>query len=268
MKDFKLIEAHTPDWSTDCVILTDGEGRAKVIANDVSNNEVIEIAQLFSKQVGELESRVGDDWRPKSEVFGNLYWSEIPSIPPIFDTGREEGDSDENGRYIYWVSLCDTKNIIEYLDANVHTDCCGDLSTHGSPHPDYTNYYSIENYVDRINEKLYSEKELKEIQSLFDAIKVNYDEDGGELIDKDFLQDSKEIERLSELLDCQDCYETHAELIRQAKEQLGIKPEQIVIGVESWQTNDGKYRHPNAEEYLKAYSQERTEKRKNTKERE
>lgn len=84
MKDFKLIEAHTPDWSTDCVILTDGEGRAKVIANDVSNNEVIEIAQLFSKQVGELESRVGDDWRPKSEVFGNLYWSEIPSIPPIF----------------------------------------------------------------------------------------------------------------------------------------------------------------------------------------
>lgn len=186
----------------------------------------------------------------------------------IYYTGGEEGGY-EDERCVYWVALCDTKDIIEEEEADVHTNCWGDLSTYGYPHPNYKNFNSIEDYVDCLNEKLYSEKELKEIQSLLDAIKENYDENDGELIDeeytdecymtrstaKDFLESSKELERLCELLDQQACYDSHVELIKEAKEELGIEPSQIIVSVEDIPTEGGKFRHPTGEEYLKMYSE-------------
>ena len=170
----------------------------------------------------------------------------------IYYTGREEGDY-EDGRNIYWVSLCDTKDIIEEEGADVHTDCTGDMSTYGYPHPDYKDFDSIEDYVDCLNEKLYSKKELEEIHSLLDAIKENYDEDGEikEEEAEDFFRFSKELERLFDLLDQQACYDSHVKLIKEAEEELGIKPSQIIVTVEG-----DKYSHPTGEEYIKMYSED------------
>lgn len=170
----------------------------------------------------------------------------------VYYTGGEEGGY-EDERSVYWVALCDTKDIIEEEGADVHTNCRGDLSTYGYPHPDYKNFDSIEDYVDCLNEKLYSKKELEEIHSLLDAIKESYDEDG-ELKEEeaeDFFRFSKELERLCDLLDQQACYDSHVKLIKEAEEKLGIKPSQIIVTVEG-----DKYSHPTGEEYIKMYSEE------------
>lgn len=175
----------------------------------------------------------------------------------IYYTGGEEGDY-EDGRTVYWVSLCDTKDIIEEKEADVHTDCTGDMSTYGYPHPDYKDFDSIEEYIDCLNEKLYSKEELEEIHSLLEAIKENYDEDGKLKEEaEEFLGLSKELERLYELLDKQACYDSHVKLIKEAEEELDIKPSQIIVTVENIPTENGKFKHPTGEEYIKMYSEDK-----------
>ena len=109
--------------------------------------------------------------------------------------------------------------------------------------------YCFENIIGYKEEK----EELEEIRSLLDAIKENYDEDG-ELKEEeaeDFLGFSKELERLCDLLDQQACYDSHVKLIKEAEEELGIKPSQIIVTIEG-----DKYSHPTGEEYIKMYSED------------
>lgn len=79
------------------------------------------------------------------------------------------------------------------------------------------------------------------------------DEDG-ELKEEeaeDFLGFSKDLERLCDLLDQQACYDSHVKLIKEAEEDLGIKPSQIIVTVEG-----DKYSHTTGEEYIKMYSED------------
>lgn len=55
------------------IILTDGEGNAKHIDYDVSEDEITELAKFFAEQGGEIESRVEGDWVYEGKAFEGLF---------------------------------------------------------------------------------------------------------------------------------------------------------------------------------------------------
>lgn len=55
------------------IIMTDGEGNAKHIDHDVSEDEIAELAQLFDEQSGKLESRVDSAWIDEDKAFEGLF---------------------------------------------------------------------------------------------------------------------------------------------------------------------------------------------------
>ena len=71
MKNYRLYEAQ--DNAMNYIILTDGEGLAKHIDHDVSEDEITELAKLFAEQSGELESRAESDWIDEDEAFDGLF---------------------------------------------------------------------------------------------------------------------------------------------------------------------------------------------------
>lgn len=71
MKNYRLYEAQ--DNAMNHIILTDGEGNAKHIDHDVSEDEIAELAKLFAEQGGELESRVESDWMSEGKAFDGLF---------------------------------------------------------------------------------------------------------------------------------------------------------------------------------------------------
>ena len=71
MKNYRLYEAQ--DNAMNHIILTDGEGKAKHIDHDVSEDEITELAKLFAEQGGELESRVDGDWVDEGKAFEGLF---------------------------------------------------------------------------------------------------------------------------------------------------------------------------------------------------
>ena len=71
MKNYKLYEAQGN--AMNYVILTDGEGCAKYIDHDVSDDEITELANLFAEQGGKLKSRVKGDWMSETIAFDGLF---------------------------------------------------------------------------------------------------------------------------------------------------------------------------------------------------
>lgn len=71
MKNYRLYEAQ--DNAMNYIILTDGEGKAKHIDHDISEDEIAELAKLFAEQGGELESRVESDWMSEDKAFGGFF---------------------------------------------------------------------------------------------------------------------------------------------------------------------------------------------------
>lgn len=71
MKVYRLYEAQ--DNAMNYIILTDGEGNAKHIDHDVSENEITELAKLFAEQGGELESIVEGEWEDENALFDGLF---------------------------------------------------------------------------------------------------------------------------------------------------------------------------------------------------
>ena len=71
MKNYRLYEAQ--DNAMNYIILTDGEGLAKHIDHDVSEDEITELTKLFAEQSGELESRAESDWIDEDEAFDGLF---------------------------------------------------------------------------------------------------------------------------------------------------------------------------------------------------
>lgn len=71
MKVYRLYEAQ--DNAMNYIILTDGEGNAKHIDHDVSEDEITELAKLFTEQGGELESRAEGEWVDEDELFEGLF---------------------------------------------------------------------------------------------------------------------------------------------------------------------------------------------------
>lgn len=71
MKNYRLFEAQ--DNAMNHIIITDGEGNAKHIDHDVSEDEIAELAKLFAEQGGELESRDEGDWVSEDKAFDGLF---------------------------------------------------------------------------------------------------------------------------------------------------------------------------------------------------
>lgn len=71
MKNYRLYEAQ--DNAMNYIIMTDGEGKAKPIAHDVSEKEITEFAKLFAEQGGELESIVEGEWEDEDAIFNGLF---------------------------------------------------------------------------------------------------------------------------------------------------------------------------------------------------
>lgn len=71
MKNYRLFEAQ--DNAMNHIIITDGEGNAKHIDHDVSEDEITELAKLFAEQGGELESRDEGDWVDEDKAFDRLF---------------------------------------------------------------------------------------------------------------------------------------------------------------------------------------------------
>lgn len=71
MKNYKLYEAQGN--AMNYIILTDGEGRAKYIDHDISDDEIAELAKLFAGQGGKLKSRVKGDWMSETIAFDGLF---------------------------------------------------------------------------------------------------------------------------------------------------------------------------------------------------
>lgn len=71
MKVYRLYEAQ--DNAMNYIILTDGEGNAKPIDHDVSEDEIAELAKLFAEQGGELESIVEGEWEDENALFEGLF---------------------------------------------------------------------------------------------------------------------------------------------------------------------------------------------------
>lgn len=71
MKNYRLYEAQ--DNAMNYIILTDGEGLAKHIDHDVSEDEITELAKLLAEQDSELESRVEGDWMSEGKAFDGLF---------------------------------------------------------------------------------------------------------------------------------------------------------------------------------------------------
>ena len=71
MKIYRLFEAQ--DNAMNYFILTDGEGNAKMIDWDLSEEEVEELVKEFEQVVGSLESRVERGWMDEDDVFGDTF---------------------------------------------------------------------------------------------------------------------------------------------------------------------------------------------------
>ena len=71
MKNYRLFEAQ--DNAMNHIIITDGEGNAKHIDHDVSEDEITELAKLFAEQGGELDSRDEGDWEAEYKAFDGLF---------------------------------------------------------------------------------------------------------------------------------------------------------------------------------------------------
>ena len=71
MKNYRLYEAQ--DNAMNYIIMTDGEGLAKHIDHDVSEEEIAELAKLFAEQSSELDSRVESDWIDEDKAFDGLF---------------------------------------------------------------------------------------------------------------------------------------------------------------------------------------------------
>lgn len=71
MKNYRLFEAQ--DNAMNYIIITDGEGNAKMIDWDLSEDEIAELAKLFAEQGGELESRVESDWMSEDKAFDGRF---------------------------------------------------------------------------------------------------------------------------------------------------------------------------------------------------
>lgn len=71
MKVYRLYEAQ--DNAMNYIILTDGEGNAKHIDHDVSEDEITELTKLFAEQGGELESRAEGEWVDEDTLFDGLF---------------------------------------------------------------------------------------------------------------------------------------------------------------------------------------------------
>lgn len=86
MKNYRLYEAQ--DNAMNHIILTDGEGLAKHIDHDVSEDEITELAKLFAEQGSELESRVESDWMSEDKAFDGLFAKR--EIEPENDTQEDK----------------------------------------------------------------------------------------------------------------------------------------------------------------------------------
>lgn len=92
--------------------------------------------ESFSSRPSGEKTRTGTNFKPTgSGLLPEKDKDKDMSEQKIYYTGRDEGGF-EDGRSVYWVSLCDTKDIIEEEGADVHTDWTGDMSTYGYPHQD------------------------------------------------------------------------------------------------------------------------------------
>lgn len=71
MKIYRLHEAQ--DNTKNYIVLTDGEGNAKMIDWDLSEEEVEELVKEFEQVGGSLESRVECGWMDEDDVFGDTF---------------------------------------------------------------------------------------------------------------------------------------------------------------------------------------------------
>lgn len=71
MKIYRLHEAQ--DNTKNYFILSDGEGNAKMIDWDLSEEEIEELVKEFEQVGGSLESRVECGWMDEDDVFGDTF---------------------------------------------------------------------------------------------------------------------------------------------------------------------------------------------------
>lgn len=71
MKIYRLHEAQ--DNTKNYIILSDGEGLAKMIDWDLSEEEIEELVKEFEQVGSSLESRVECDWMDEDDVFGDTF---------------------------------------------------------------------------------------------------------------------------------------------------------------------------------------------------